>query len=118
VAQQAGILKEARQLTRRPDFKGYLQDVGGPSANMYGFECAKKQSTASVNTNVASTGSRARSCPLTTNIKWHYCKSSANSKASRKVFVASGIRYDMVLADKAHGRATCARSSPDTRPGR
>lgn len=31
------ILREVRQITRMPDFKGYLSDLGGPSANMYGM---------------------------------------------------------------------------------
>lgn len=31
------ILREARQVTRMPDFKGYISDLGGPSANMYGM---------------------------------------------------------------------------------
>ncbi len=36
------IIAEAEQLSHHPDFKGYISDVGGPTANMYGFECAKK----------------------------------------------------------------------------
>ncbi len=36
------ILAEAERLTHHPDFKGYIQDLGGPTANMYGFECDKK----------------------------------------------------------------------------
>lgn len=31
------ILREARQVTKMPDFKGYISDLGGPSANMYGM---------------------------------------------------------------------------------
>ncbi len=36
------ILAEARIIAALPDFKGYILDVGGPTANMYGFECTKK----------------------------------------------------------------------------
>ncbi|MCW5198468.1 YgiQ family radical SAM protein [Desulfobulbus sp. F3] len=36
------IVREARMLSQRKDFKGRIQDVGGPTANMYGIECAKK----------------------------------------------------------------------------
>ena len=32
---EASILREAEQVTRMPDFKGYISDLGGPSANMY-----------------------------------------------------------------------------------
>ncbi len=34
------ILEEARAIIQLPDFKGYILDVGGPTANMYGFECS------------------------------------------------------------------------------
>ena len=34
-------------MTRHPQFKGYIFDVGGPTANMYGYECAKKLSRGS-----------------------------------------------------------------------
>ena len=36
------IIEEAKAITRLPDFKGYILDVGGPTANMYGFECPLK----------------------------------------------------------------------------
>jgi uncharacterized radical SAM protein YgiQ len=39
---EASILAEARRLTGHPKFKGYISDVGGPTANMYGFECPIK----------------------------------------------------------------------------
>ena len=36
------ILAEAEKIASLPDFKGYIIDLGGPTANMYGYECAKK----------------------------------------------------------------------------
>ena len=36
------IIAEAKKMTRDKDFKGYILDLGGPTANMYGFECEKK----------------------------------------------------------------------------
>ncbi|MHB9098459.1 MAG: YgiQ family radical SAM protein, partial [Syntrophales bacterium] len=39
---EGSILREAQRLTALPDFKGYIRDVGGPTANMYGIECKKK----------------------------------------------------------------------------
>lgn len=38
----ASILREAKALTQLAGFKGYIADVGGPTANMYGIECDKK----------------------------------------------------------------------------
>ena len=36
------VLAEAKEITQHPAFKGYILDAGGPTANMYGFECKKK----------------------------------------------------------------------------
>jgi hypothetical protein len=49
-------LKEARTIAALPDFKGYIHDLSGPPANMYGFECKKKIGKKGVaKINVAST---------------------------------------------------------------
>ncbi len=40
---EASILKEARGLTERPDFKGTISDIGGPTANMYRMRCTKPE---------------------------------------------------------------------------
>jgi uncharacterized radical SAM protein YgiQ len=99
----ASIVKEARQLTSHPDFKGYIQDVGGPTANMYGFECEKKLESGScpekrcLYPNV---------CPLMKidhSPQVELLKQIRQLKGVKKVFVASGIRYDMVLCDRQYG---------------
>lgn len=97
------ILAEARRLTQTPGFKGYIQDVGGPTANMYGYECAKKLARGSCK--------KKRClypgvCPL---LKVDHRPQLAllrqlrKLKGIKKVFVASGIRYDLLLADEACG---------------
>ena len=40
---EESILKEMRHITTLPGFRGIIPDMGGPTANMYGFECLKKQ---------------------------------------------------------------------------
>jgi len=101
---QESILAEAERMVLMPDFKGIIQDVGGPTANMYGFECAKKL--------------KSGSCPKKRCLYPEICsqmkvdhadqvkllKQLRQIKGVRKVFVASGIRYDMLLADQNHGR--------------
>jgi len=101
---QESILAEAERMVSMPGFKGIIQDVGGPTANMYGFECAKKL--------------KSGSCPKKRCLYPEVCsqmkvdhadqvtllKQLRQIKGVRKVFVASGIRYDMLLADKNHGR--------------
>ncbi len=100
---QASILEEARQMTHHPDFKGIIHDIGGPTANMYTIECAKKQKSG------ACTNKRClfpQVCPL---MKIDHTSQSELLRKIRRipgikhVFVASGIRYDMVLADQENG---------------
>ncbi len=100
---QDSILNEARLLTGYPDFKGYIQDVGGPTANMYGFECAKKLEKGSC--------PRKRClypdvCPLLKidhRPQLELLRSVRRIKGLKKAFVSSGIRYDMILNDQACG---------------
>jgi uncharacterized radical SAM protein YgiQ len=102
---QASILNEARRLTELPDFKGYIQDAGGPTANMYAIECDKKLSKGSCQ------GRRCLSpeiCPVLKidhSPQIELLSKLRQVKGVTKVFVASGIRYDMVLADRKHGQA-------------
>lgn len=91
------ILAEARQMTWEPDFKGYINDVGGPTANFRSGPCGK-----------------AASCP---GRQCLYPKPCENLQIShrdylsllrklrqidgvKKVFVRSGIRYDYLIYDR------------------
>lgn len=100
---QSSILNEAKLLTTMPDFKGYILDVGGPTANMYGYECPLKLKQGAC---------KDKRCiyPLVcTALKPDHKKQIQILRALRslpgvkKIFVGSGIRYDLVLADQAHG---------------
>ncbi len=99
------ILAEAAALTALPGFKGILQDVGGPTANMYGFECDKK---------VTKGPCPDRRClyPVVCSaLRPNHSKQTRLLRrlrelpGVRKVFVASGIRYDLILKDRQFGRA-------------
>ena len=98
------ILAEARIIAAMPDFKGYILDVGGPTANMYGFECTKKL------TQGVCEDKRCifpEICPALKINHRHQVEMLKKLRAIpgvKKVFVSSGIRTDLVLADKAHGR--------------
>jgi uncharacterized radical SAM protein YgiQ len=105
---QASILEEARQLVSHPGFKGYIQDMGGPTANMYGFECDKKLK------NGACPAKRClfpEICPLLEvdhRPQLELLRQVRQLPGIKKVFVASGIRYDMVLGDAVCGDAYLA----------
>lgn len=100
VRSHESIVEEARLLTEEPDFKGYIHDVGGPTANFRAPSC-DKQMTFGV-------------CP---DKQCLFPKPCQNLKADhgdyiallkklraipkvKKVFIRSGIRFDYLLADK------------------
>jgi uncharacterized radical SAM protein YgiQ len=97
------ILAEAKRLAKHPDFKGYIQDLGGPTANMYGFECNRKLVKGICN---AKHCIYPEVCPL---MKVNHqpqielLRQVRKIPGIKKVFVASGIRYDMLLCDLEHG---------------
>ena len=98
------IVQEAKDFKEYKDFKGIISDLGGPTANMYGYECNKKLKLGTCD---------HQRCVDST----HLCKSmkvnhgriiEMNKKVReipgiRKAFVASGIRYDLITEDKKHG---------------
>jgi uncharacterized radical SAM protein YgiQ len=100
---QASILSEARQLTSHPEFKGYIQDVGGPTANMYGFECKKKLSRGSCKKKRCLFPDICPLMKIDHGPQMELLENLRRIKGIKKVFVASGIRYDMVLSDKQLG---------------
>lgn len=91
------ILKEVKEVTRLPDFKGYLSDLGGPSANMYRMKgqdeaiCRKCKRPSCIHPKV---------CPnLNTDHRplldiYHAVDALPGIKKS---FIGSGVRYDLLL---------------------
>ncbi|MCL2149102.1 MAG: YgiQ family radical SAM protein, partial [Methanomassiliicoccaceae archaeon] len=98
------IVAEAERIASRPGFDGVIRDVGGPTANMYGIECAKKLSKG------ACTDRRClfpRPCPrlpIDHTRQISLLERLSRVPGVRKVVVASGIRHDMVVSDRAKGR--------------
>ncbi len=97
---EKSVINEAKRMIWEPDFKGYIHDVGGPTANFYGPGCDKQMEKGTCK-----------------NVRCLYPKVCPNLKVShkkylellrklralpgiKKVFVRSGIRYDYLVADK------------------
>lgn len=99
------ILAEAESMTRHPKFKGIISDLGGPTANMYDIECSKKLHMGAC---VDKRCLFPEICPI---LKIDHSSQIdlltriRQIPGIKKVFVGSGIRYDMVLADKQKGLA-------------
>jgi len=102
---EESVVAEAKLIAKLPDFKGYILDVGGPTANMYGFECPIKLKDGACQEKrciypvvcPALKPSHARQIALLKRLR--------KIPGVKKVFVSSGIRYDLVLADKTSGDA-------------
>jgi uncharacterized radical SAM protein YgiQ len=91
------ILKEVRQVAEMPDFKGYLSDLGGPSANMYGMHgrnllaCEKCKRPSCIHPQVCPNLNTDHSALLDI-----YHAVDALPKV-KKSFIGSGVRYDLLL---------------------
>ncbi|MEZ4827617.1 MAG: YgiQ family radical SAM protein [Bacteroidia bacterium] len=90
------ILKEVDEVTKMPDFKGYISDLGGPSANMYRMKgkvqeiCDRCSSPSCIHPVVCHNLDTSHK-PLTE----IYKEATAHPKV-KKAFVGSGIRYDLL----------------------
>ncbi len=94
------ILKEAELLTKMPDFKGYIHDVGGPTANFRAPSC-EKQITEGLCKGKKCLAPKV--CPALKANHSEYLdilRSLRNIKGIKKVFIRSGIRYDYMLRDE------------------
>jgi uncharacterized radical SAM protein YgiQ len=102
---EASVLEEVRSLVRHPLFKGYIQDVGGPTANMYGLDCPVRKKKGSCTDRRCLYPDICRRLEIS---HAGYCgllKKIRSIPGVRKAFIASGIRHDLVCADTAHGKA-------------
>jgi uncharacterized radical SAM protein YgiQ len=100
---EKSILYEARKLTQFPDFKGYIFDLGGPTANMYGFECEKKLLQGSCLDKKCLYPQICPSLKADHRHQTELLRKIRSITGVKKVFVASGIRHDLVLNDKEYG---------------
>ncbi|MFQ6866195.1 YgiQ family radical SAM protein [Blautia sp.] len=94
------IIKEAKHMTEDPAFKGYIHDVGGPTADFRQPSC-KKQTTKGVCANRQCLFPKP--CPNLTADHSDYIsllKKLRNIPKVKKVFIRSGVRFDYVMADK------------------
>lgn len=97
------IIAEAKLLASLPGFKGYILDVGGPTANMYGFECAVKKTKGCCRNRRCLFPEICPTLRPTHQPQIELLRRVRGIPGVKKVFVASGIRADLVLSDSGHG---------------
>ncbi len=86
------IMREIHGLNRHPRFKGIISDIGGATAEMYGADCVKP--------NCPRTSCLfKKTCPQVTSSSPYLdlLRQARNLKGVRKVFLGSGIRYDLMM---------------------
>jgi uncharacterized radical SAM protein YgiQ len=94
------IVKEAKLLTEMPDFKGYIHDVGGPTANFHNPAC-KKQLKYGVCDNKDCMYPRPCSQMIVDHTEYLEVLHAVRMLPGvKKVFIRSGIRFDYVMADR------------------
>lgn len=92
------IIREAKGLTRMRGFKGIIQDIGGPTANMYGLGCPNWKRGACRDKLCSA------ECPSLNKDHSQLVEMLRRLRALpgvKKVFIGSGIRHDLVLADSS-----------------
>lgn len=95
------LIKEAERMTHDPDFKGYIHDVGGPTANFRHKSCAK-QDTYGVCTNKQCLFPEpCRNLKVDHKDYVELLRKLEAVPGVKKVFIRSGIRFDYVMADSS-----------------
>jgi uncharacterized radical SAM protein YgiQ len=98
---KTSVMKELNEITKMTDYKGYISDIGGPSANMYQMKgidqsiCDRCAAPSCVHPNICSN--------LDTNPEKmiDLYKAVSNHKDVKKAFVSSGLRYDLMFDEKS-----------------
>jgi uncharacterized radical SAM protein YgiQ len=100
---ESSIIGEAERIIRLPDFKGYIHDVGGPTANMYGFECQKKLRSGACLDRRCLYPEKCPQLPVDHAQQLNVLRKLRKLPGIKKIFIGSGIRHDMVMDDKHSG---------------
>ena len=102
------IVREVRRMTKMPEFRGVIQDVGGPTANMYGMSCPvwRTQGTCTDR----NCGPECRNLDCSHEPQIALLKALQEIPGVKRVFVSSGIRYDLIgQKESGYLEELCAR---------
>ena len=96
------IVNEAELLTKEPDFKGYIHDVGGPTANFRHPSCEKQMKAGVCPEKQCLFPKPCRNLNADHSDYISLLKKLREIPKVKKVFIRSGIRFDYLLADPGH----------------
>lgn len=101
---EKSIISEVISYTKEPNFKGIINDLGGASANMYGYECGKKTDHGTCTHQRCVDNKRlCRQMKVDHSRLIDLMRNVRKIRGVKKAFVQSGIRYDIIAKDKKYG---------------
>lgn len=100
VRSEESVLKEARLLTTLPNFKGYIHDVGGPTANFRRTSCDKQLKSGLCKGKKCLAPEPCKALVVDHTEYLEMLRKLREIPKVKKVFIRSGIRYDYLIEDK------------------
>ncbi|HOX35147.1 MAG TPA: YgiQ family radical SAM protein [Methanoregulaceae archaeon] len=91
------IVREVERMARMPEFRGVVQDIGGPTANMYAMSCPRWAKAGACPDRHCSPACPSLTCALRPQVA--LLERLRGIPGVRHVFVSSGVRYDLIPED-------------------
>ncbi len=101
---EESLLAEARMLTGLPDFKGYIHDVGGPTANFRAPACAKQLRHGCCSNRQCLFPEPCPNLEVSHKAFLQTLRKMRQIPGVKKVFIRSGLRFDYIMADPERGQ--------------
>ncbi|MCT4621280.1 MAG: YgiQ family radical SAM protein [Marinisporobacter sp.] len=97
---QESMMKEAKRIVEDKDFKGYIHDVGGPTANFRHVACEKQKTYGTCKNKQCLHPKPCKNLNADHTEYLEVLRKLRSIEGVKKVFVRSGLRYDYIMADK------------------
>ncbi len=97
---EESVINEAIDLTKKPGFKGYIHDVGGPTANFRRTSCDKQEKAGLCKGKKCLAPEPCPALKVDHSEYLEMLRKIRSIKNVKRVFIRSGIRYDYMMKDK------------------
>lgn len=97
------IIKEINKLIQKKDFKGYISDIGGPTGNMYAISCKVFGMTGKCKNKKCLYPQVCENIVFSHDKQVDLLDKCGQINGVKKIFVSSGIRHDLIIADDKNG---------------
>ncbi len=97
---ETSVLDEIRLMTHQPGFKGYIHDIGGPTANFRNVACKKQLTSAACKEKQCLDPIMCPSLEIDHSAYLSILRKARKIDRVKKVFIRSGIRFDYLMADR------------------